>query len=211
MNHLTAKWMVMLMVTLMVGSFVCEKTTATELTETSPVLHAIPKSSQAEKKMQPAGEAISKEPVSEKKENGNDQAPMSEDAPETGNKELADVNPTYEAKSKLDPFMPLIQGKPEIQKPEKPRRVLTPLEKMSLSQIKLVAVVITDSRKIAMVEEASGKGYEVKIGTYIGKNGGQVVDISLDSIIVREIVTDFKGRQTERFQEMKLHKPDNGE
>ncbi len=122
----------------------------------------------------------------------------------------------YEAKSQLDPFIPLIQEKTpvaetEVRKPDKPRRTLTPLEKMTLGQIKLVAVVIGENQKIAMVEEATGKGYEVRIGTYMGKNQGQVVDIQPDHIVVKELVADFKGIVTERFQELKLQKPDNGE
>jgi type IV pilus assembly protein PilP len=82
---------------------------------------------------------------------------------------------------------------------------------MTLSQLKLVAVVMGENRKIAMVEEATGKGYEVKIGTYMGKNEGQVVDIQPDRIVVREMGMDFKGVVTERFQELKLHKADGGE
>jgi type IV pilus assembly protein PilP len=122
----------------------------------------------------------------------------------------------YAAKSALDPFKPLIQEKketsaPEIQKPNKPLRILTPLEKMELSQIKLVAVVIMEDRKIAMVEDATGKGYEVGIGTYMGKNEGQVMQIAFDSIVVKEIATDYKGNETARLQEIKLHKDDNGE
>lgn len=123
---------------------------------------------------------------------------------------------SYEAKSQLDPFIPLIQEKkpaaaPEVRKTNKPRRMLTPLEKMTLSQLKLVAVVIGENKKIAMVEEATGKGYEVRIGTYMGKNQGQVVDIQSDHIVVKELVTDFKGVVTERLQELKLQKPDIGE
>ena len=122
----------------------------------------------------------------------------------------------YVAKSMIDPFMPLIQEKkevpvPEMKKPDKPQRVLTPLEKMELSQIKLVAVVIMEDRKIAMVEEATGKGYEVVLGTYMGKNQGRVIDITFDTIVVKEIVTDYKGSQIERLQEIKIHKKDSGE
>ncbi|HKL00713.1 MAG TPA: pilus assembly protein PilP, partial [Desulfotignum sp.] len=122
----------------------------------------------------------------------------------------------YVAKSMIDPFKPLIQEKkeipvPEIEKPEKPQRILTPLEKMELGQIKLVAVVIMDDRKIAMVEEATGKGYEVDIGTYMGKNGGQVVDITFDTVVVKEMVTDYKGNQTERIREINMQKNDSGE
>jgi len=143
-------------------------------------------------------------------------AEVAEDVLETGNKNSTGEDAGYVATSKLDPFMPLIREQketvvPKIEKSDKPRRILTPLEKMDLSQIKLVAVVIAGTRKIAMVEEATGKGYEVKIGTYMGKNEGQVVDITFESIVVKENITDFKGNQTERFHEIKLHKTDNGE
>lgn len=117
---------------------------------------------------------------------------------------------SYDPKSRLDPFVPLFQEKP-AQRPDRPRRILTPLEKMTLSQLTLVAVVMGEDLKLAMVEEATGKGYEVEIGTYMGKNGGQVVDIQSDRIIVREMVTNFKGIVTERFEELKLHKADSGD
>ncbi|MCA1784656.1 MAG: pilus assembly protein PilP, partial [Desulfobacteraceae bacterium] len=145
-----------------------------------------------------------------------DPAELAEDPLETGHKNDAGDDTGYVATSKLDPFMPLIREQketvvPKIEKSDKPRRILTPLEKMDLSQIKLVAVVIAGTRKIAMVEEATGKGYEVNIGTYMGKNEGQVVDITFESIVVKENITDFKGNQAERFHEIKLHKTDNGE
>lgn len=127
-----------------------------------------------------------------------------------------DDSDIYVPKSMIDPFAPLIQEKketpvPEIKKPAKPQRILTPLEKMELSQIKLVAVVIMGDRKIAMVEEATGKGYEVGIGTYMGKNNGRVIDITFDTLVVKEITTDYKGNQTERLQEIKIQKKDSGE
>lgn len=94
---------------------------------------------------------------------------------------------------------------------EKPKRMLTPLEKMELSQIKLVAVILMEKRQLAMVEEASGKGYEVKIGTYMGKNNGQVSKINQSSIVVKEYVKDYKGKLQARFQEIKLQKKESGE
>ncbi len=171
---------------------------------------------------EPAKEKKSTE--SDKKEQ-NDRKKASQQVPETGIKQnitqtdvVLEISDSigYVAKSRVDPFMPLIQEKkeipaPEIQKPDKPQRVLTPLEKMELSQIKLVAVVIMEDRKIAMVEEATGKGYEVGIGTYMGKNQGRVIDITFDTIVVKEIVTDYKGNQIERLQEIKIHKKDSGE
>lgn len=120
----------------------------------------------------------------------------------------------YISKGKIDPFSPLIQDTPEEKKPvvdNRPKRILTPLEKIELSQIRLVAVIIMQDRRIAMVEDASGKGYEVVIGTYIGKNAGKVSEIKKSSIVVKELVKDFKGKLTENFKEIKLHKNDNGE
>ena len=119
----------------------------------------------------------------------------------------------YDSKGKIDPFEPLIQEKPpqEEDKPvvdNRPKRILTPLEKIELSQIRLVAVIIMKDRSIAMVEEASGKGYEVGIGTYIGKNQGKVFEIRKSSIVVKELVKDYKGRLKERVREIKLHKLD---
>ncbi len=118
----------------------------------------------------------------------------------------------YDSKGKIDPFEPLIQEKPpQEDKPvvdNRPKRILTPLEKIELSQIRLVAVIIMKDRSIAMVEEASGKGYEVGIGTYIGKNQGKVFEIRKSSIVVKELVKDYKGRLKERVREIKLHKLD---
>ncbi len=185
----------------------------------------------AKKDLMPEASRDLEEPGKEKKstepdnKEQNDRKKAAQQVPETGIKqnntqtdfvlESSDTD-EYVAKSMVDPFMPLIQEKkeipaPETKKPDKPQRVLTPLEKMELSQIKLVAVVIMDDRKIAMVEEATGKGYEVGIGTYMGKNQGRVIDITFDTIVVKEIVTDYKGNQIERLREIKIHKKDSGE
>jgi type IV pilus assembly protein PilP len=123
---------------------------------------------------------------------------------------------TYDSTGKLNPFLPLIQEKEEksvagLVVDEKPKRVLTPLEKMELSQIKLVAVILMENRQLAMVEEATGKGYEVNIGTYMGKNNGQVSKINQSSIVVKEYVKDYKGKLQARFQEIKLQKKEGGE
>ena len=117
----------------------------------------------------------------------------------------------YNFQGKIDPFTPLIQEKPQEIKTvvdNTPKRILTPLEKIELSQIRLVAVIIMKNKQIAMVEEASGKGYEVAIGTYIGKNQGRIFEIRKSSIVVKELIKDYKGRLKEHVQEIKLHKMD---
>ncbi|MBU2481017.1 MAG: pilus assembly protein PilP [Proteobacteria bacterium] len=148
-----------------------------------------------------------KAPESQKSEQ-KDSAPVLVDTPP----EPADDH--YNSSGKIDPFIPLIQEKSESPASvidDRPKRILTPLEKIDLSQIKLVAIISMKNRKIAMVEEANGKGYEVGIGTYIGKNQGRIFEITDSSIVVKEVTRDFKGQLKENVQEIKIHKNDSEE
>ena len=62
----------------------------------------------------------------------------------------------------------------------------TPLQKADLSQLKLVGIIRASSRNRAMVEEASGRGYVIEKGTFIGINCGRVGRILKDRVIVDE-------------------------
>ena len=130
-----------------------------------------------------------------------------------GNASVKEMIIGYDPKGRVDPFIPLLQEK-EVVTPDiddKPKRMLTPLEKLSLNQIKLVAVILMENRQLAMVEDATGKGYEVMIGTYMGKNSGQVSKINQSSLVVTEYVKDYKGIRQTKFHEIKLHKNESGE
>jgi type IV pilus assembly protein PilP len=81
------------------------------------------------------------------------------------------------------------------------------LEKIDLSQLKLVAIVLASSGNRALVEESSGKGYVVKKGTYMGTNAGKVVKIEKNKVIVAEEFEDYRGNVTQRNKEIKLPKP----
>jgi len=117
----------------------------------------------------------------------------------------------YNPEGKLDPFASLYKEKPAAipttgQKlTQEPRRPLTPLEKVDLSQLKLVAIIRALSGNIALVEEASGKGYVIKKGTYIGTRSGKVGKILPDRIIVEEESEDFSGKVSVREIEVKLN------
>lgn len=117
----------------------------------------------------------------------------------------------YNAAGKIDPFAPLVKETVEEEAVIPDDRVLTPLEKIDLSQIKLVAIIAREDSSFAMVEEASGKGYEINVGTYIGRHAGKVFKIQEDRVIIKETVRNFKGEKTERYHELKLNKQDNGE
>lgn len=132
----------------------------------------------------------------------------------------ADKVEGYNPQGKIDPFAPLFKddetekkAKAEEEqtpdkKVERPKRErLTPLEKVDLSQLKLVGIVRAPSGNRALVEESSGKGYIITQGTYIGIHYGKVTEILRDRVIVEEEDEDFLGRISLRKRELIIQKP----
>jgi len=130
-------------------------------------------------------------------------------SPGASAKSSATVRPLYNPKGKINPFEPLFREKPAVlaKKKQKKRAPRTPLEKIDLSQLKLVGIILASSGNRALVEEASGKGYVVKKGTYMGTNAGKVVKIEKGKVIVAEEYEDYLGKVTLRNKELKLPKP----
>jgi type IV pilus assembly protein PilP len=123
---------------------------------------------------------------------------------------LAVVPDQYIPTGKIDPFVPLYNEEQVVAaaKPTKRRRGhLTPLEKVDLSQLTLLGVILAPSGNRAMVAEAGGKGYVVTIGTYMGISSGRVIEILKDRIIVEEEVENILGKISLRKRELKLQKP----
>jgi Tfp pilus assembly protein PilP len=75
-----------------------------------------------------------------------------------------------------DPFAP----------PTAPRVAGTPLERVDVDQIRLVALVDDGKVPRALVEDAGGIGYVVRVGTPIGPRGGVVVAVEPGTIRIRE-------------------------
>lgn len=99
----------------------------------------------------------------------------------------------YDPMGKPDPFKPFILARvQEETAPTVVRRQLTPLQKMPLSEIQsgLKAIVWGQLGSKALVEDATGKGYVVQEGTYVGQHDGIVKKIYQDRIIVEEYRRD---------------------
>lgn len=118
--------------------------------------------------------------------------------------------PKYNPKGKIDPFDPsspkkqgAVFAKTRKFKKRIPR---TPLEKLDLSQLKLVAIMLSPNGNKALLEDSSGKGYVISKGSYIGTNAGKVVEIEKDRVIVAEEVEDAMGNVTIQRKELKLNK-----
>lgn len=126
-------------------------------------------------------------------------------------KAQAVVAASYDPQGRIDPFAPLFKKEPEptpaAAETPAPTRALSPLEKIELSQLKLKAIIRTAGGNKALVEEASGKGYIIAKGTFIGTRRGTVVAIVKDRVVVQEEVEDVLGKITIQERELKLQKP----
>ena len=119
---------------------------------------------------------------------------------------------TYDPKGRFDPFEPLLKDDPEkgvtTSKTSRKKRVpQTPLERVAISQLKLTAIMRASNGNSAIVEDATGKGYVVRKGTYIGLNSGQVTKISRSSVMIEEEIQDVSGEFRIQNIELKLQKP----
>lgn len=68
------------------------------------------------------------------------------------------------------------------------KKARTELQKLGLSQLTLTAIVQAGDTPWAMVRDESGRGFILRKGTYIGKNGGVVSKIAFaeKKIIIKE-------------------------
>ena len=96
----------------------------------------------------------------------------------------------------LDPFQPFIT--PDIpaqvrvaeddEEPVDSGKPLTPLQKMTLTEIEsgLKAIMWGDLGRRAMVEDSTGKGYIVSVGTPAGEKNGVIKEIQNDRIVIQQ-------------------------
>ena len=117
----------------------------------------------------------------------------------------------YDPTGKPDPFKSFIlaTAAQEEVAPKVVRHQLTPLQKMPMSEIQagLKAIIWGQLGNKALVEDATGKGYVVQEGTYVGQNDGIVKKIYQDRIVVEEYRRDpGKGRLEPNEVVLKLKK-----
>jgi len=113
----------------------------------------------------------------------------------------------YDPSGRRDPFAPIIQ---ELQ-PGKTDTSLPPLQRVTLTELNLIAVVWGAYGYTAMVQTPEGHGYTVRRGTRIGQNNGVVSAITERGIIVQERFTDVYGTKQEREYVKLLHPKEGSE
>lgn len=147
-----------------------------------------------------------------------EQAPLQETAPEKIEKTEppqpqaaveeqavaeAEATPTppgyeYDPAGRREPFEPLI--KEVIAKdedpvlPPDPEEQKMPLQKFEVNQLKITGIVLGSFGDYARVVAPDGKSYTVNVGTLVGTHEGEVISITDNVVVVREIVRYESGK-----------------
>jgi len=116
----------------------------------------------------------------------------------------------YNPAGKPDPFRPFIDT---VQKKAASKSPLSPLQKISIDEIKLVGIAGSGKKRFAMVEDSKGKRHHYTIyrRTPIGLNEGRVVNILPDQVIIEERIKTPSGEVKTKRIIWKLRTEENEE
>ncbi len=123
-------------------------------------------------------------------------------------KEIKSAMFEYLFENRSDPFIPFISPPPDSPGPLPVIPPLRPFPPSALpfepGQLQLVAVMSTSGGRMALAEDASGKGYILIKGRGIGH--GIVTRIEVRRVIITETVTTRSGRTITKETVMRLKK-----
>ena len=134
-------------------------------------------------------------------------AKKSQNRPSTNDHSINSI--TINEKKTIDPFENPFEDRSSsstIIKNRKKWGPRTPLERLDISQLKLVGIILSAKGNKAMVEDASGQGYVMEKGTYVGRNSGKVVEIMKEKVIIEEKLENAYGKIVIFTRELKLNK-----
>lgn len=120
---------------------------------------------------------------------------------------------TYDPTGKPDPFLPLItDARPQQSTAVQARKStpLAPLQKFDLSDLKLVAIIKTDQKASALLQDPTGFGYIVKEGMLVGKNDGIIRRINGSSITIEEQIYTASGDVESKTTVISIQKSNKG-
>jgi type IV pilus assembly protein PilP len=107
-------------------------------------------------------------------------------------KNIEEVIYTYDPIGRRDPFLSIIKTIKAAEDEE--GKLKPPIEKFSVEQFKLIAVVLKGDEYYGLVKLPDNKHYILKAGMTLGIHKGIVAAIGPDSMTVRETIKDFRGR-----------------
>jgi len=113
----------------------------------------------------------------------------------------------YNPEGRRDPFRSILAS---TRKSRKKMMSLPPLQRMSLSELKLIGIVWGGYGFGAIVRTPDGKGYTLRKGTRVGINNGIVRRITKEEVMIKETGTDIFGEPETSITVMKLHPQEEG-
>ncbi len=111
-------------------------------------------------------------------------------------------NFTFVPVKALDPFVPFLTLDTSTRSSEEEDEqqggvLLTPLQKMTLSEIDrgFKAISWGELGRRAVIEDSTGRGYIVTVGTQAGEHSGVITQIFNDSLVIQQEIWDRKAKK----------------
>lgn len=116
----------------------------------------------------------------------------------------------YNPEGKSDPFIPFIRQQlanmQALAEDDRPTRCKTPIECLDIGQLQLVAIVtMNQGYRLAMVQDATTKGYVITEGMRIGYRDGIVKEIQQNAVIIEETTKDIFGNPIKTEKKLLLN------
>ncbi len=113
---------------------------------------------------------------------------------------------SYDPKGRRDPFLSIIEASKREKEVEKKKRGLKPSEAYDVGDIRVIAIAKDRNRYYAMIQLPDKKYFTIREGMTLGLYGGKVVRITPNSVVVREMIRNYKGELQPRDTILKLRK-----
>ena len=132
------------------------------------------------------------------------------DSPITVEEGTGNSSYEYTLEGRPDPFVPFLTKKATVAQLD-PNEIieddteLTGMRQFEPGQLTLVAVLETGTKKVAMVEDVTGKGYILSEGTAIGRHG-EVTTINLQQVLITETARTRANKEIKNTIVMRLNK-----
>lgn len=124
---------------------------------------------------------------------------------ETGEvKPAAQEEYKYDPRGRRDPFLSLLETTKK--KPVK-KKGASPFESYDIEEVKLLAIAWNKNNKYyALILLPDKKTYTITEGMTLGLQGGKVEKITRDTVVIRELMKDYRGEIKPRDSILRLHK-----
>jgi type IV pilus assembly protein PilP len=112
----------------------------------------------------------------------------------------------YDPRGKRDPF----RSFRFVDDGDDEKKDFGPLGDFELGQLELSAVIWDSMNPRALILDPGGRAYIVREGSPIGKNGGQVIHIGDNLVLVKETYENYEGEKTTKDVELRIRLSQGG-